>query len=70
MKVVVDPDLCQGHGDCVMEAPEVFALNGDGPVRVLLDEPPVKLHGKVADALRYCPTGAISISGNSTGSDH
>ena len=62
MKISVDPDLCQRHGECALEAPEVFALEDDGPVRVLLEEPPVKLHAKVADALRYCPTGAISMS--------
>jgi len=62
MKVFVDPDLCQRHGECVAEVPEVFALPEDGPVRVLRDEPPVKLRAKVADALRYCPTGAISLS--------
>jgi ferredoxin len=62
MRIVVDVDLCQRHGECAMEAPEVFALGDDGPVRVLVEDPPVKLHAKVADALRYCPTGAISIT--------
>ena len=61
MRVRVDIDLCQGHGVCVNEAPEVFQLEGDGPVSILLDEAPELLRAKLADALRYCPTGAIAV---------
>jgi ferredoxin len=61
MKIKVDADLCQGHGVCVSEAPEVFQLEADGPVTVLSLEPPEALRAKVQDALRYCPTGAISL---------
>ena len=61
MRVRVDIDLCQGHGVCGNEAPEVFQLEGDGPVSILLDEAPESLRAKLADALRYCPTGAIAV---------
>ena len=61
MRGRVDIDLCQGHGVCVNEAPEVFQLEGDGPVSILLDEAPESLRAKLADALRYCPTGAIAV---------
>ena len=61
MRVRVDADLCQGHGVCVNEAPEVFRLDVDGPVTVLLEEIPEAQRAKVGDALRYCPTGAISL---------
>jgi len=61
MKVRIDFDLCQGHGVCMNEAPEVFQVGKDGQVTLLLEEPPEVLRAKVANALRYCPTGAISL---------
>ncbi len=61
MRVRVDVDLCQGHGVCVNEVPEVFQLEDDGPVTILLEEAPEALRAKLADALRYCPTGAIAL---------
>ena len=61
MKVRIDRDLCQGHGVCMGEAPEVFRVDDDGHVTILLEAPPEALRGKLADAVRYCPTGAISL---------
>jgi len=61
MKVRIDFDLCQSHGVCMDEAPEVFQVADDGTVSILLEQPPEELHAKVHDALRYCPTSAISI---------
>jgi ferredoxin len=60
MRVRVDLDLCQGHGVCASEAPEVFRVE-EGRVVVLQAEPPAELRAKVANALRYCPTGAIAV---------
>ncbi len=48
MRVRVDIDLCQGHGVCVNEAPEVFQLEGDGPVSILMEEAPESLRAKLA----------------------
>lgn len=61
MKISIDLDLCQGHGVCASEAPELFEVGEDGRVIVLTENPPEELRPKLADALRYCPTGAISI---------
>lgn len=43
------------------EAPQVFRVADDGHVTILIEEPPGALRGEVADAVRYCPTGAISV---------
>jgi ferredoxin len=60
--VRVDLDLCQGHGVCVSEAPEVFALDPkEIRVRVLDERPSPRLRAKVEAAVRHCPTRAISI---------
>ena len=58
MKVTADLDLCQGHAMCVLEAPEVFAV--DDQVQVL-DEHPTDLDA-VRRAVRYCPTTALTIT--------
>ena len=62
MKIVVDFDLCQGHGVCVEEAPELFALDtGTSKVVVLDETPPEALRAKLAAAVKYCPTRALRI---------
>lgn len=60
MKIVVDRSLCQTHGVCAAEAPEVFKLEGDELV-VLLDEPPESMRAEVKAAAKYCPTKAIRV---------
>ncbi len=62
MKVRVDTDLCQGHGACVQEAPAVFALDpGTNQVILLEEHPDETLRSAVEAAVRYCPTGALSL---------
>jgi ferredoxin len=60
-KVVVDPNVCDLHGICVEASPEVFEMGDDGVLRVLNETPPEGLRAKVDQAVRECPTGAISI---------
>ncbi len=61
MKVVVDFDLCQGHGVCEGEAPEVFKLEDNGMLTILQEQPPESLRHKLELAVKYCPTMAIGI---------
>lgn len=62
MKVVADYDLCQGHGMCALEAPDVFALDkGDDQVRLLEPEPDDSQRGAVGAAVRYCPAMALAV---------
>jgi sterol 14-demethylase len=61
-RIRVDLDLCQGHGVCAAEAPEVFAVDREASRVVLLREDvPDELRGKVEKAVRYCPTRALSM---------
>lgn len=59
MKVLVDPDLCEGHGKCEAAAPEVFELGDDDLSHVLVDDVPEALRPKVENAIRLCPRQAI-----------
>ena len=65
MRVVIDLDLCQGHGVCQNEAPEVFrVLERPGAydqVRLLDESPPEALREKVESAVRHCPNRVIRI---------
>jgi ferredoxin len=65
MRVVVDLDLCGGHGVCQGEAPEIFRVvdlpGGYAHVEVILERPPEELRGKAEAAARYCPNRVISI---------
>ena len=61
MRIVVDTQLCQGHGVCMGEAPEVFEVTRQGKLTVLQEAPPETLREQVELAARYCPTGALSI---------
>jgi ferredoxin len=62
MRIRVDFDLCQGHGVCRSEAPEVFGFDAERQQVVLLDDrPPESLREKVKAAVRFCPTLALRI---------
>jgi ferredoxin len=63
MRIVVDFDLCQGHGECEGETPEVFELDEHGKLNVIQEEPPEELREKVLRAAKYCPTLAITVEG-------
>ena len=65
MRVVVDLDLCGGHGVCQGEAPEIFKVvdlpGGYAHVEVLLERPPEELRPKAEAAARFCPNRVIQI---------
>lgn len=63
LRVVVDRDLCQGHAVCCNEAPEVFELGDDRKVRLRVEDgrPDPSLAPEVRQAVKYCPTGALSL---------
>lgn len=63
MRVSADLDLCQGHQMCQLEAPEVFGFDRDTDrVSVLDPEPGESQREAVGNAVRYCPTGALSVT--------
>lgn len=61
MRIEVDPDLCQGHAMCQLEAPEVFEVPKRGTVIILDPAPPPALRGQVESAVRECPTQALTM---------
>jgi ferredoxin len=63
IRVVVDRDICQNHGQCVFAAPQVFELDDDGELVQLQDEVDDDLRDNVEEAADVCPTQAITIEG-------
>ena len=61
MRIVVDEQLCKGHGVCMGEAPGVFSVTRKGELTVLQPRPGEALRAQVETAVKYCPTGALSI---------
>ncbi|HEY7439198.1 MAG TPA: ferredoxin [Acidimicrobiia bacterium] len=63
MKIVVDFDKCKSNAVCMGIAPEVFEVRDDNFLYVLDENPPEEMRPKMEEAVRNCPTGAISIEG-------
>jgi ferredoxin len=61
MHVVVDFEACQCHALCTVSAPEVFEIDDDGLLQLLIERPGEELREKVERGVRECPTQAISI---------
>jgi ferredoxin len=59
----VDESACAAHGDCLVEAPQAFALNGDDVAEVIGNAPLDDL----TRAAEACPSVAISIFDQDTG---
>jgi sterol 14-demethylase len=60
-RIVVDRDLCQGHGVCESEAPDLFEVPRRGQVELLDERPGDDRRAAAQQAVRYCPTHALSI---------
>ncbi len=60
-RIVVDYHLCQGHGACVVEAPELFELDEDGNMHLKMENPDRQFLAKAGKAVKYCPNRALSL---------
>jgi ferredoxin len=61
MKIVVDFDKCASNARCMKAAPQVFEVREDGFLYILVEEPPEALRTSVEQAMRDCPTLAITL---------
>jgi ferredoxin len=63
MHITVDYELCEGHGQCLMAAPELFDLpDGADQVVVLDADPPESERDRAVRAAAMCPALAIKVS--------
>lgn len=62
MRITANRDVCVSAGMCVLTAPEVFDQDEeDGLVTVLKPDPPEELRERVTEAVRLCPSRALSV---------
>ena len=59
----MDFDKCKSNAVCMGVAPEIFEVRDDNFLYVLDESPPEDLRPKMEEAVRMCPTGAISLEG-------
>lgn len=63
MKVIVDGDVCTGHGRCWTNAPDVYTIDDNGyncVTGVPIDVPP-HLEEAARLGARTCPERAITV---------
>ena len=63
MRVLIDPEFCQGHGRCYDLAPKVFGEDEDGYAVLLRDggDVPPELEDDARLAVANCPEEALSL---------
>jgi ferredoxin len=62
MRVEVDPDSCEGHGQCNVVAPQVYELDDDGYCVIRNPEVPPHLQAQAEEGALSCPVMAITVS--------
>lgn len=61
LRIELDEVLCQGHGVCEGEAPDVFSVSKKGELTILQPDPDESLRSQVEAAVKYCPTHALKL---------
>lgn len=61
MKIKVDDLVCEANAVCMGLAPEVFDVDDDDQLHILLPEPPPNLRDRVRHAVRSCPKAALTL---------
>lgn len=61
MKIVVDWPECEANAICMGIAPEIFDVDDEDNLHVLIEEPGPELETKAREAVKMCPKRALSI---------
>ncbi|MYR40730.1 ferredoxin [Streptomyces sp. SID5910] len=61
MRITVDMNLCESHGQCVFAAPEIFSFDDDDHL-VYESAPGDALLDRAEKAAAVCPVRAITVS--------
>ncbi|WP_199435252.1 ferredoxin [Qaidamihabitans albus] len=65
-RVEIDRELCNGYGNCVVTAPDVFDIDPDSNIAYLVDDqqPDEAAMPEVREAADDCPVRAIRLLGS------
>lgn len=61
LKILVDRDRCEGNAVCVRVAGDVFRVDDDDRLHVLVERPTGEARERVEVAVRRCPRHALSL---------
>ena len=61
LKLIVDPGECEANAVCVGIAPELFDLDDDENLHILIEEPEGELLTKAREAVDSCPKRALFL---------
>jgi len=61
VRVRVDRDACEANAVCAGLVPEVFAVDDDDNLHILVGEVPSGLAEAVRHAVRSCPKAALAV---------
>jgi ferredoxin len=60
-QIIVDWDECEANALCQGAAPEVFQVDDNDMLHVLIEHPPAELIDRVQEAVDICPKRALSL---------
>lgn len=60
-RLIADRDTCQGYGNCIASAPDVYDIDDDGKVVLLMETIENADRTRVEEAARGCPVNALSL---------
>lgn len=62
MKITVDPERCEGFASCVISAPDIFDLDDERNVAIVLEPATgIDARGQALEAAASCPVRAITV---------
>ncbi|MGH3974613.1 MAG: ferredoxin [Pseudonocardiaceae bacterium] len=62
MRVEVDPNICEGHGQCNAVAPEIYDLDDDGYCLIHNPDVAPELAAQAEEGALACPVQAITVT--------
>jgi len=61
MKIVVDYDLCEANARCMEVAPDIFKVDEEDNLHILIESPSEDRRKDLEEAVRLCPRQAVTI---------
>ncbi len=61
MRVVVDTEQCEGNAKCMRICPEVFRVDENDKLHILVEQPDEALRQRVQLAVGRCPRQALRL---------
>ena len=63
VRIELEQKRCEGHGMCELTAPEVYRLDDEGELELLVNPVPDGLRASAEAGARVCPVAALRVVG-------